>query len=203
MRVFAIACLMFTGSLIANAQFKENKHFVVVAKEKTAEPTVTEYFSLFCGHCFQFEGLIDDFKKALPEGTHFKKSHVTYLPKDNELVGEGIVRAFIAMDKLGKREELSKVFLIHIHLEQKEIKSLEDIKAIFLANGVSDEEYEAAFNDEEVIKKAAAMSTDWIEKRVISVPTLVVNGKYRVNMGSVKNLEELNELVKYLLGLST
>ena len=182
-------------------QFEEDTHYVIVADAKTAEPTVTEYFSLFCGHCLQFEGILEDFKKALPEGTAFSKSHVTYLPKDNELVGEGMVRAFVAMEKMDKLEALSKAFFIHIHFEEKKIESIDDIRKVFLANGVTAAEFDKVFNDPEVIKEADAMSKIWLTKRVVSVPTMVVNGKYRVNMGSVKTLSELNSLVKYLLEL--
>lgn len=182
-------------------KFEEDTHYVVVSDAKTPAPTVTEYFSLFCGHCLQFEGILPDFKEALPEGTTFQKSHVTYLPKDNELVGEGMVRAFVTMEKLGKTEELSKAFFIHIHFEKKEIPNIAEIKNIFLANGVSDEEFEKVYNDPEVISAANAMSQIWLDKRVVSVPTMVVNGKYRINMGSVKNLNQLNSLVKYLLAL--
>lgn len=199
MRALGFVCLFMLTVSIAKAQFEENKHYVVLETEQTAEPTVTEFFSLFCGHCFQFEGLITDFKKALPSGTNFEKSHVTYLPKDNETVGEGIVRAFVAMEKLGKREELSKAFFIKIHLEQQDIANLGDIKKIFLANGVSETDYDKAFNDPEVIKEATAMSAIWLKQGIASVPTIVVNGKYRLNMGSVKSLNELNSLVGFLL----
>lgn len=199
MRAIAIVCLMMLSAGLAQAQFEENKHYVVVAEEETAEPTVTEYFSLFCGHCFQFEGLIPGFKNGLPKGTNFKKSHVTYLPKGNDVVGQGIVRAFVAMEKLGKRAELSKAFFIKIHLEQQNIASLDDVKQVFLDNEVSEADYNKAFNDPEVIAEAARMSEAWQKKGVDSVPTMVINGKYRLNMNSVKSLEELNSLVTFLL----
>ena len=199
MRVLGFMCLFMLTVAIAKAQFEENKHYVVLETAKTAEPTVTEFFSLFCGHCFQFEGLISDFKKALPSGTNFEKSHVTYLPKDNETVGEGIVRAFVAMEKLGKREELSKAFFIKIHMEQKDIASLDDIKKVFTDNGVSEADYDKVFNDPAVVQEASVMSKIWLKKGIASVPTLVINGKYRLNMGSVKSLDELNALVSFLL----
>lgn len=199
MRALGFVCLFMLMVSVAKAQFEENKHYVVLETAQTAEPTVTEFFSLFCGHCFQFEGLIADFKKSLPSGTNFEKSHVTYLPKDNETVGEGIVRAFVAMEKLGKREELSRAFFSKIHLEQKDIASLGDIKKVFTENGVSSEEFDKVFNDAEVVKEASEMSQLWLKKGIASVPTLVINGKYRLNMTSVKSLDELNALVSFLL----
>ena len=207
MRAIAIAGLLILTTSLIKAQeadttqlkFEENKHYVVLDKEPTAEPTVTEFFSLFCGHCMQFEGLIPSFKKALPGGTAFEKSHVSYLPHNNEAVQDGIVRAYVAMDRLGKLEELSKAFFIRIHLEQKDIASLDDIKAVFTENGVTDEQYEKVFNDTKVMAEATAMSELWQAQGIASVPTLVVNGKYRLNMTSIRSLAELNELVNFLL----
>ena len=199
MRAIVFVCLLALSTAAAQAQFEEHKHYVVLETEKTERPTVTEFFSLLCGHCLQFEGLITDFKKALLKGTAFEKSHVNYLPKNNEEVGLGMVRAFVAMKKLGKREALSKAFFIRVHLEQKPIESLEDIKQVFLENEVSAADYDKAFMNPGVMAEAAKMAKKWTEKGITNVPTLVVNGKYRLNMGSVKSLQELSSLVNFLL----
>ena len=199
MRVIVFVCLFTLSAAAAQAQFEEHKHYVVLETKKTERPTVTEFFSLLCGHCLQFEGLITDFKKALPAGTVFEKSHVDYLPKNNEEVGLGIVRAFVAMEKLGKREALSKAFFIRVHLEQKPIDSLEDIKQVFLENKVSAVDYDKAFMNPDVMAEAAKMAKEWTKKGITNVPTLVVNGKYRLNMSSVKSLQELSSLVSFLL----
>lgn len=103
------------------------------------------------------------------------------------------------MEKLGRRKELTKVFFDHIHKDMKDIPSLEAIKEIFVANGVTAEEFEAAYNDKEVAAAATLMQTAWMDKQIESVPTLVVNGKYRVNMRSIKSVQEMDSLVKFLL----
>ena len=50
-----------------------------------------------------------------------------------------------------------------------------------------------------LIKRAIAMSTLWDEKKVTNVPTLVVNGMYKIDMGSVASLDELISLTNFLL----
>lgn len=203
MRTLVFLCLF--GLSIASSQaqvqsqFNEGVHYTVVSETKTEKPTVTEFFSLFCGHCYQGESMFQEFAKALPEGTSFKKSHVTYIPRDNPEVGNGIVQAFIAMEKLGKSKELTKVFFDYIHRDQKDIKSLTAIKEIFVANGVTAEEFDAAYNDKEVAAAATLMQKVWVDKQIESVPTLVVNGKYRVNMRTLENVQQMDSLVKFLL----
>lgn len=199
MKAFITTAILSLLTISVQAQFDEGVHYTVVSEAKTERPTVTEFFSLFCGHCYQGEEMFQAFAKTLPEGTDFKKSHVTYIPRDNPEVGNGIVQAFIAMEKLGKTKELTRVFFDLIHKEGKEINSIEAIKEIFVANGVTAEQFEAAYHDKQVAADAKAMQQAWLDKQIQSVPTLVVNGKYRVNMRALENVQQMDSLVKYLL----
>lgn len=201
MRILTI-CLILTLSsagLLAQKTFEEGKHYEVVADQKTDVPTVTEFFSLYCGHCFQFEALVDTVEASLIAGAKFEKSHVNYIPRNNPEAQLGIVKAFLAMQDLGMQKELSAQFFAAIHMKGIQIDSVDDMKQIFLANDVSEEKFQKLFNDPDLIKRATAMSTEWEKKKVTNVPTLVVNGKYKIEMGSVKSLEELISLTNYLL----
>lgn len=201
MRILTI-CLILTlssAALFAQKTFEEGKHYEVVADQKTEVPTVTEFFSLYCGHCFQFEALVDTLKASLIDGAKFEKSHVNYIPRNNPEAQMGIVKAFLAMQDLGMQKELSAQFFAAIHMKGIQIDSVDDMKQIFLANDVSEEKFQKLFSDPDLIKRATAMSKEWEKKKVTNVPTLVVNGKYKIEMGSVKSLEELISLTNYLL----
>lgn len=195
-------CLLLTLSsvqLLAQKTFQEGKHYEVVAEKKTEAPTVTEFFSLYCGHCFQFEALVDTVAASLKTGTKFEKSHVSYLPRNNEATQFGIVKAFIAMKDLGMQKELTAQFFSAIHLKGIVIDSEDDIKQIFLANDISEAKFQKVYNSPDLIKRARAMTKLWDEKKVGNVPTLVVNGMYKIDMGSVGSIEELVALTNYLL----
>jgi len=194
--VLSLVCLL---SVSLQAQFKEGEHYTVVSDTKTEKPMVTEFFSLFCGHCFQGESMFQEFAKGLPEGVSFEKSHVTYIPRENPEVGNGMVQAFIAMEKLGKRKELTEVFFNLIHKEGKQFASMEEVKTVFVANGITAEAFDVAYNDAGVVAEAKAMQKIWLDKEIESVPTLVINGKYRVNMGTLDNVQQMDSLVKFLL----
>ena len=197
-----ILCLLLTLSsaqLFAQKTFTEGKHYEVVADKKTEKPTVTEFFSLYCGHCFQFEALVDTVAASLKAGTKFEKSHVNYLPRNNEATQFGIVKAFIAMQDLGIQKELTAQFFAAIHLKGIEIDSEDDIKQIFLANDISEEKFQKVYTDPKLIKRAEAMAKSWEEKKVNNVPTLVVNGMYKIDMASVRSIEELVALTNFLL----
>ena len=61
MRKAALSLLFAFVALAVLGQndFKEGVHYDIVSDKKSESPVVTEFFSLFCGHCFQFEPLID------------------------------------------------------------------------------------------------------------------------------------------------
>ncbi|MFY0591380.1 thiol:disulfide interchange protein DsbA/DsbL [Roseivirga sp.] len=189
----------FSFQLSAQTTFMEGKHYEIVSKEKSSEPIVTEFFSLFCGHCFQFEPLVDQLKAGLKTGTKFEKSHVNYLPRNNTEAQFGIVKAFVAMQDLGIQKDLVPQFFAAIHLKKINLDSEKDIMQIFLANGVKEDEFKKVYTNPDLIKRATAMATLWSKKGVDNVPTLIVNGMYKIDINSVRSLEELTSLTNYLL----
>lgn len=196
---FCVLLILSAVQLSAQSTFQEGKHYEVVADKKADKPTVTEFFSLYCGHCFQFEALVDTVAASLTAGTKFEKAHVNYLPRNNPATQFGIVKAFIAMQDLGMQKELTGQFFAAIHLKGIEIDSEEDIKQIFLANDVSEEQFRKIYTNPDLIKRAEVMAKLWEEKKVDNVPTLVVNGMYKIDMGSVRSIEELVALTNFLL----
>jgi len=201
MRSITLFLLLTICSFQLSAQktFQEGTHYEKVADKKTKEPTVTEFFSLYCGHCFQFEALVDDVKASLKKGAKFEKAHVNYMPRNNPEAQFGMVKAFVAMQDLGMQKELSAQFFAAIHVQNINFDSEKDIKQVFLANNVSEEKFQKVYTNPDLIQRATAMAKLWEEKKVTNVPTLVVNGMYKIDMGSVSTLEELMSLTNFLL----
>ncbi len=181
------------------SKFKLGQHYDVVSENRSEKPNVTEFFSLFCGHCFQFEPFMDSLKISLPAGVPFKKSHVDYIPRDNKPVSFGIVKAFIVMGDLNKQKELTETFFAAIHLGQVAIETEDKIKEMFVENGVDAAQFDKLYNSESVIKRATAMTELWVEREISSVPTVVVNDKYKINMGAMQSMQDLLDITAYLL----
>ena len=174
------------------SKWKEGEHYEVVSQMASAEPKVTEYFSHYCGHCFQFESWVDTVKTAIK--VPFEKSHVSYIPQDDSLVAMAMVKAYVIMEELEMTETVSPQMFAAIHVKGTPMDSEEAIKDIFVLNDIDSDQYDQLFADPEINQKAKEMSEVWLEKRITSVPTLVVNDKYKVNMGSVTSMDELIEL---------
>ncbi len=188
-------------AVTAQAQFKfeEGNQYTVVAESKTAQPEVKEFFSLFCSHCFQFEPFMDSVQSALPKGLDLEKSHVSYMPQNNPEIQQLIVKAFLSMREMGMEKELVRQFFAAYHVQGMDFETQEDIKKIFLANDVDGAKFDKMMASSAISKKAEAMAALWEEKEILSVPTIVVNGKYRINMGTIKSLDELKAITLELL----
>lgn len=183
---------------VQQGKFEEGVHYKVVSEKASEEPEVTEFFSLYCGHCFQFEAYIDTLKTSI-NGAKFQKSHVSYMPQDDPEQALAIVKAFVMMEELEKTPELSKQFFARIHLGEEPLTDLAGIKEIFEANEVSPSEFDKLFASKNINDKAEDMVQLWQDREIMSVPTIVVNDKYRINMGSVSSMDELIELTNSLL----
>lgn len=193
--------LFLTCSIAVSAQFQERINYEVVAEKATAQATVTEYFSLYCGHCFQFEPLVEDVKAKLKPGTKFEKSHVSYIPRGNPEAQLGMVKSYVIMEEIGgeKEEEIKLYFFNQVHIQSRKIDDVATMKTLFIEKGITKEAIDKYFSDPKITAKAEKMAKEWEEKQITNVPTLVVNGKYKVIMNSVKNMEEMMALVNYLV----
>lgn len=196
---FVFSMVLFSLLAFAQAQFVEGKHYEVVAEKKSEKPMVREFFSLYCGHCFQFDPFIETLHEGLPEEVSFERSHVDYIPRDNKAVSFGMVKAYNVMIDLGMEEKLRRSFFAAIHVKGEAIDTEAKIKQVFLEQGVSSSKYDELYNSQSVIDRATVMTKLWVERKIESVPTLVINEKYKINMGSLKSMEELNAITDYLL----
>lgn len=191
--------VLFTSGALLSQDFEEGTHYDIVAEQASEDPKITEYFSLFCGHCFQFEPVIKLLQDSYKEQLKIQKSHVDYMPRDNEEVSFGIVKAFVTMKALGKQEQLTETFFAAIHLAEADLKTEEDIRKIFLQSGVTANEFDVVYNSSEVVEEASIMRKDWQKKGINNVPTLIINDKYKINIGSLGGMEDLKALISYLL----
>lgn len=195
--VFSVACGQSEKKV--ESKWKEGEHYEVVNDKASEEPVVTEFFSHYCGHCFQFENFVDTLKSSIT--APLVKSHVSYIPQNDSLVAMSMVKAFVIMQELDIEEEVSPQMFAAVHLGDKPIDSEEAIKNILVINDVDPEVYDELYTSEEVYEKAKAMSELWLARRVTTVPTIVVNDKYKVNMGSITSVGELIDLTNALLAM--
>ncbi|WP_371375676.1 thiol:disulfide interchange protein DsbA/DsbL [Thalassotalea aquiviva] len=208
-KLFSLILLAFMLPLTAQAaDYVEGKQYTIVNDKASAKPEVREYFSFYCPHCLRFEPFMKDLAKSLPEGATFEKNHVDFLRVASPDVQFGITKAMIVAESLPQKDKLIAALFDAIQVQRKPLASTEELRALFEANGVDGDKFEKmmkSFGVNSKAKKMKKLQDELTRKKALTgVPTIVVNGKYRVNTQELDRDNFLNDyknVVHYLLTL--
>ena len=195
-KIFALFLGLILLPFTAQAlEYKEGTHYEVVKQRATESPEVMEFFSFYCGHCAKFEPLIANLKANLADDVKLKKSHVNFLGKE---MGPQLTRAYAAAQILQVEDKVAELLFERIHTQRKTVNGEQGILAIFEQAGVSQEEAKSALHSFPASGLASQMKRNTETFAIRGVPTVIVNGKYKVNTGSVRSEEEFIALVDFL-----
>lgn len=195
---FAGALMVAAG--FAQAQnFEEGVHYEVVADEATSKPEIAEFFSFYCVHCYRFEPIAKEIKSEYPDA--FKKAHVSFLGPRN--MGETMTQAFVVAQKLNKEEEIAAAIFDYNFNKNSMLTSKQDIRNVFIVNGVSGDEFDKAMASFTVRAAASKMDRRASNLGVNATPTFIVNGKYKMLPQGFRDSdnfqEDFSDLAGYLL----
>lgn len=176
------------------AQFEAGKHFTVIADETTDEPVVMEFFSYGCGGCFQFDSTFSQAKRVLGEQATF-----AYIPSD---FGGGFWTPaqdlFLVLEALDLRDDLHTQAFAYFHASRRPVNE-STVKSFLAENGVGEEKFEKTLKSFAVHVKEKRYDQLTKRYRISSTPTVIVNGKYRVERQALNSPQEFVQLVRYLL----
>ncbi|GIX32402.1 MAG: thiol:disulfide interchange protein DsbA [Lysobacterales bacterium] len=196
--VLVLGLLLSACAGAENARFVEGQHyFRINPPQPTASGNkveVVELFSYLCIHCANLEPAVKDWKQRLPEHAAF--SHMPAIFNDT-LAMYG--RAFYAAEALGILEASHQALFDALHRERRQFRSLEELAAFYAQFGVSEQQFlDAArsFAVETKLRRAREMG---IRYGIDGTPTFVVNGKWRVTVGSAGGVEAFFELIDELI----
>ncbi|WP_035387267.1 thiol:disulfide interchange protein DsbA/DsbL [Ferrimonas senticii] len=212
-KLIAAVCLSMASVSAWAADFREGLHYYDVNPNgSTLEPTVTEFFSLYCGNCYNMESkylpmIVPDIEKR---GIKFEQKHVNF-SRDEQ--GVNMVRAFVIMTQLPENKPLKdKLFELnhakdHDHSAhvaagepepEKTLKTMADIRKVFVEFGVDGAKFDELANSDFTNNSVKMWDRQQSQFRIESIPTFIVNNRYQVNMGSIRTVDELIEMMDYL-----
>ncbi|MCZ4296072.1 thiol:disulfide interchange protein DsbA/DsbL [Vibrio sinaloensis] len=197
-KLFALVATMMLSLSAHAAQFSQGEHYKVLELEASKKPTVTEFFSFYCPHCNSFEPIIQQLKAQLPKDAKFQKNHVSFMGGN---MGESMSKAYATMIVLKIEDKMTPVLFDRIHNMRKAPKNDEELRQIFLDEGVDADKFDAAFNGFAVDSMVRRFDKQFKDSGLSGVPAVVVNNKYLVQAQSIKTLDEYFALVNYLLTL--
>ncbi|WP_281560841.1 thiol:disulfide interchange protein DsbA/DsbL [Thalassomonas sp. RHCl1] len=207
-KVISLIMLMFIPFMASCAEFEEGKQYTKVSEKASTKPEVREYFSFYCPHCLKFEPFFAKVKKQLPEGVPFERNHVDFLRAASPKIQAMLSKAVVTAQQMGLEEKVVAAIFNYIQVQRAVITSEKDLRNIFVLQGADGEKFDKIFKSFSVNSKAKQMkkNQDYFSQKgaLTGVPTIIINGKYRINNQELDrdNFEEdYHKLTKYLLAL--
>jgi thiol:disulfide interchange protein DsbA len=156
---------------------------------------VVELFWYGCPHCFQFEPFVRDWEKDKPANVEFIRLPAIF----NNPRWELHASAYYTAEVLGVLDKFHRPFFSAMHVDRKRMATKEEIRDFFESIGVSNEEFDGAF-DSFAVQAKVRRAADLTKKYGISgVPSLAVEGKYRIDGSMAKSYENMFRIVNALV----
>ena len=155
---------------------------------------LAEFFWYGCGHCYTFEAVIGQWKKTMPDDVSFRG-----IPAVWRGVMELHAKAYYTAQVLGVLDTMNPVIFRAMNEEGKPLGSDAEIEALFVANGVSREDFNKAYNSFGVNSQVSQGVAAAKGARVTGTPSLMVNGKYLISAGKAGDQAAMLEVAEYLI----
>jgi len=155
---------------------------------------VAEFFWYGCSHCYAFEPLLEQWKKTMPEDVSFRGIPAMW----NERM-ELHARAFYTAEALGVLDTMRPVLFNALNVDHKPLSTQAEIGELFVANGVSEEDFNKTFTSFGVgseLRQAAAIAK---AAQISGTPALMVNGKYHVSGRKAGTQADMLKVVDFLI----
>jgi thiol:disulfide interchange protein DsbA len=179
----------------------EGTHYIIVSDEVSPTKEVVEYFSFWCPACYRFESVATKIKSGLPDDTNFKKVHVNFMGFTTKEVQDEATKAMLIGRQIGSEELLNAAIFAHIHEQGRKIESMSDLKELFISYDISEADFNNRLNDSVVLSDLLSQNNNEItkfKKYLKSVPNIIVNGKYQVNLSQQMTKKNIIELINWL-----
>ncbi|EGJ11295.1 MULTISPECIES: thiol:disulfide interchange protein DsbA/DsbL [Rubrivivax] len=171
--------LAMAGGARAQGGPVEGTHYV---RLQTPAPTsipegkkveVVEFFWYECGHCFNFEPLLETWSKRLPADVVFRRVPVGFTARHQ--IAQKI---FYALEEMGQVGAVHRKVFNAIHVQGKRLLSESDIIDFMVANGLDGKRFGDAFRSFSVATKASRAKQLADAYKIDGVPAMGIQGRY-------------------------
>ena len=215
-----VAVLLASQGLPATAadapKWTEGRQYTLIVPPQQSQAApgkveVTEVFSYGCPACFQFQATMDKVKAALPASAQLVFVHASWNTAESWPLFQ---RAFLTAQALGIAEKTHTAMFTAIwggggelavidpqtQRQKPHQPTIEDVARFYATK--------AGVSEDKILQTAKSFSVDARMKQsdalvrgygTESTPTLVVAGKYRLNLSMLGGQAEIVELVRYLV----
>ena len=201
MRKLILCAALAVSSLFALAVQAEpvaGKNYVELASPvPVAKPGKIEVVELFwygCPHCYQFESTINPWVEQLPDDVNFRRIPALFGGAWN-VHGQ----LFITLESMQVEQKVHEAVFSAIHKQGKKLASPDEMAEFLASQGVDKDAFLKAYNSFGVKSQMEKAKKLGMAYQISGVPVMVVNGKYRFDLGSAGGAKQALEVADYLI----
>ena len=194
-KIGLLVVLVLTSTLL-KAQSEQGYELISPAQptQSTDKVEVLEFFWYGCPHCYTFEPVLDKWRKEQSGKINFVRVPAVFNKRWAKHA-----KAFYTAEVLGVSEQLHTEFFDAIQNKKQKLESENQLAEFFSAHGVDETKFREAYNSFMVdakMRKAKSMGPRY---GVVSVPTMVINGKYKTNGPLAKGQNNMTKVMNRLI----
>jgi thiol:disulfide interchange protein DsbA len=202
--IIFLAAFLTSSWALAEQQFVEGTHYerldvaVQTGLEDTQPPQVevVEVFSYMCIHCYSFDPVLERWESdGKPATASFSRLPAVF-SSDWALMAQ----AFYTAEVLGVSEQMHMPLFEAVHVKPINLRNEAKMAELFVnASGVTTDAFTKAFNSFFVRSRVMQAQAKSKAYGITGVPTLIVNGKYRVTGTMAGSTEGMLDVVNFLV----
>jgi|TARA_B110000977_G_C10980861_1_gene456075 thiol:disulfide interchange protein DsbA len=190
---------LIAPAVIAGEAYVEGVHYeaisVPVSTGLTDKVEVVEVFGYLCIHCYSFDPMLGRWEKTKPAGVDFKRVPAVF-STDWSLLAQ----AFYTAETLGVGAKMHEPLFEAIHIDRLNLSDEQVLAELFLEHaGVDTADFTQAFSSFSVKSRVSQANAKGRAYGITGVPTMVVNGKYRVDGRMAGSNEDMLKVVDFLV----
>lgn len=205
MRNLIFSAVLATASLIgmtaaANAAqpIEAGKQYVELSSpvpvSKPGKIEVVELFWYGCPHCYHFEPIINPWVKKQPADVHFIR-----IPAMFGGVWDAHGQLFVTLETMGVEEKVHAAIFDAIQNQGKKLAKPDEMADFLETQGIDKDAFLKAYNSFGVKSQVEKDKKLAMAYQISGVPTMIVNGKYRFDIGSAGGPEQALQVADQLI----
>lgn len=171
--------------------------YIQISNQKQTESdkiVIYEFFWYGCPHCYNLEPTMDRIESNLEKDTILVK-----VPVALRDTWESHAKAYYALQQMKLDDNLHKKIFTEIHINSNRLDTKEKLTQFIEDEGYNSKRFSEIFDSfgtDLRVKKASRLANQY---QITSVPTLIINGKYKTSGSLVSSYEELYDVVQLLI----
>ncbi len=202
MRKLLISALLVGASLVAPGTFAqelaEGRNYITLSSPvPTVQPEKIEVVELFwygCPHCYQLEAAINPWSAKLPEDVNFVR-----VPAMFGGIWNMHGQLFYTLETLKADESVHNSIFNALHNAGRKLSSVDEIAEFVAQQGIDKDLFKKTWNSFSVKSQMEKAKKLALAYQISGVPAIVVNGKYRFDIGMAGGLQETVDVADALI----